>query len=132
MFRFPKSFRLAAVAALFSLGSTLGLTGAAHAAGTSTSVIVARSSRVCLNPIYASSSVEAQGTASPGVKFTVNWSPNGGTYTDIYATGDYSQGFRAIFSTSFGNFPGPGYFKLCARNFSTTQSANVNMSITGY
>jgi hypothetical protein len=126
MFRSRKSFRLAALSGLLALA----ISGSALA--DSANLIVSPGSRVCLNPIYATQHVDAQGTASPGVRFTVHRSADNYNYTTIYQTSDFSQGFRAIFDRSYNPGYFPGYFKLCARNVSTTQSANVSMSITGY
>jgi hypothetical protein len=127
MFRMLTSFRALALLAVLALS----ISGSALAG--SASLIVNRDSRVCLAPIYATQSVDAQGTASyPGVRFTVHRSPNNGIYTDLYQTSDTSLGFRAIFNTSANPNAFPGYFKLCARNLSMTQSSTVNISIFGY
>ena len=81
MFRMLTSFRAVALFAVLALS----ISGAALAG--SATLIVGRDSRVCLAPIYATQSVDAQGTANPGVRFTVHRSPNNGIYSDLYQTG---------------------------------------------
>jgi hypothetical protein len=116
----PKTVRVAAAAVLLALG-TVSSTFAGSA-----SLIVPPGSRVCLNPITANSHVDAQGQATPGVRFTVVRGE-----TQIYQTSDYTAGFGASFDRAYTPSYFPGSFKVCARNVGT-KSANVSMSITGY
>ena len=93
--------------------------------------LVSPGGRVCLAPQYAANSADAQGTANPGVKFTVNWSSNGGTYYAIYETADFTSGFHAVFNRTYHPSYFPGYYKLCARN-NGTKSANVFLNLSTY
>lgn len=107
-----------------ALGLVLALVIGSSALASSASITVSPGSRVCLNQQYAGFSADAQGTASgSGAQFTVQY----GT-TNIYQTTNTTAGFHAIFSSSYGNFPGPGYYRVCARNTGTT-GINVWMSL---
>jgi hypothetical protein len=106
------------------LGLLLALVIGGSALASSASITVPPGSRVCLNQQYASYYADAQGTASgAGAQFTVQYGS-----TNIYQTTNNATAFHATFSTSYGNFPGPGYYRICARNSGTT-GINVWMSL---
>ena len=71
---------------------------------------------------YAGYQVRGEGTATAkGAKFTMY--RNGGL---IYASSPSSAGFAAEFRTSWGNFPGPGTYQVCAKN---TNASNTLVTI---
>jgi len=73
---------------------------------------------------YASYGVRGEGTATKaGAKFTVS---RGGA--QIYSTGPTTSGFAAEFRSTWGNFPGPGVYQVCARNNNSTNTL-VNLRI---
>ena len=123
--RFLTPFRLLAGLALAVV--TVGAAGASSA-----TLTVSPGARVCLQPLYANVHVDASGTAKPGVRFILNRSSDDVNYSTIYQTADTTTGFHAIFDRSSTPAYFPGYFKLCARNVSTTQRATVSLSLTGY
>ena len=95
-----KSIITTVLIALFAL---MGSVGSASAAYSGVSVIVSPGSRVCTNPVYGSYKVRADGqAASPGVRWTLNRSANGVSYTEIYQSpSDYTTAFAAEYSLSF-------------------------------
>lgn len=127
MLGFRTSVRRTAAAAILGLGATLGLVS--PAAASSTTFTIPPGGRACLGPVYATSFVRAEGIANPAVYFTVNYSAYGSGYNNIFAT--FADFFAAEFREG-ENLPGSGYYKLCARNFSSTVKASVDMAITGY
>ena len=109
-----------------TLGLLLALTVAQGAFASSLGIRLQPGQTACITD-YASYSDDAQGTATNnGARFTVYY---GGI--QIYQTGNNTSGFHAVFSTSYGNFPGPGYYRLCATNTGTTNT-NVNLSQYAY
>lgn len=126
MSRSPKSVLVTALSLLL----TLAVAGTALAG--SFSGTLSPGGRVCLSPIYATSYVDAQGTASPGARFLVLWAPTPySSYATIYQSSDNTQGFHATFSRTFYGSYFPGYFKLCARNTGTV-SSRITMDLYGY
>jgi hypothetical protein len=137
MFAALKSVRFAFAAVLLLLGMLVLPLGAAHAASQSVTVpIVSPNSRVCLQPVPASSSVDVMGTASnnaattPQATFSLHRSTDGGaTYSQVWTI--TTTGVHAIFSTAYGNFFGPGLYKWCGRN-TTASGETISLSIDSY
>lgn len=78
--------------------------------------------QVCVSQ-YASYQVRADGTATnAGAKFKLQ--RNGIVVANTFGL---SGGFAAELRSSWGNFPGPGYYTLCATNNGAT---NTNVTIT--
>jgi hypothetical protein len=73
---------------------------------------------------YASSAVRGEGTATrSGARFAV--------YKDgaqLYSTGNTASGFAAELRSMWGNFPGPGYYQVCASNRNATNTL-VNIRV---
>ena len=71
---------------------------------------------VCTEQVYAGTQLRAEGTATRnGAKFFV--------YKDgsqIFNTTPNVAGFAAEFRPEFGNFPGAGWYQVCAVNKQTT------------
>lgn len=73
---------------------------------------------------YAAYQVRGQGQATAnGVKFSIQ--RNGVKYLASPGT---ATAWAAELRTSLGNFPGPGYYQVCAANNNTTTST-VNITI---
>lgn len=125
MFR-PKL--LALVAALL-----IGLMSAIPALAASNSVTdlrLAPGATVCLSPLSATSSADAQGTANGGGANFVVYNGAVNATQPVYIAQN-SSSFHATFSTSFpqgATFPGK--FKLCATNPSTVNNTRISMSLT--
>lgn len=117
-----RRLRRAAVVTAVAGAALVALPAAAHAnlgwGGT-----LAQGQQACVQQ-YASYQVRGEGTATrSGAGFTV--SRNGVT---IYSTSPTTGGFAAEFRSSWGNFPGPGYYKVCARNSNSTNTL-VNIRV---
>jgi hypothetical protein len=95
-----------------------------------TDLRLAPGSTVCLSPLFATSSADAQGTAnSGGANFAIyNGAVNA---TNLVYSVSNSPGFHVTFTTSFPmGATLPGKFKLCATNPSTTTNTRISMSLT--
>ena len=137
MFAYLRSVRFAFAAVVLMLGTILGATSAAHAASESVTVpVVSPNSRVCLSPVQAFSYVDVMGNAfnnaknPPQATFSLHRSTDGGaTYTTVWSV--TTTGVHATFSTAYGNFFGPGLYKLCGRN-TTASGESISLSIDSY
>ena len=137
MFAALKSVRFAFAAVVLMLGTILGSAGAAHAATQSVTVpIVSPNSRVCLSPVQAYSYVDVMGNAFnnantlPQATFSLHRSTDGGaSYSTVWSFS--GNAIHATFSTAYGNFFGPGLYKWCGRN-TTTSGESINLSIDSY
>ena len=137
MFATLKSVRFAFAAVVLLLGMLVVPLSAAHAASQSVTVpIVSPNSRVCLSPVPAYSYVDVMGTAfnnannPPQATFSLHRSTDGGaTYTTVWSV--TTTAVHATFSTAYGNFFGPGLYKLCGRN-TTASGESLTLSIDTY
>jgi hypothetical protein len=95
-----------------------------------TDLRLAPGSTVCLSPLTATSSADAQGTANAGGANIVVF--NGATSaTNPVFLAFSSNGFHTTFTPSFPQGATiPGKFKLCATNPSTTNNTRITMSLT--
>ncbi|MBK8459212.1 MAG: hypothetical protein IPL43_02480 [Micropruina sp.] len=110
------STQLAATAAALTLGAaSLAFTASTANAAQSAATQLAPGQSVCVQQ-YASYQARAQGTSKKPIHFRVlrNGSP-------IYSAPG-SFGFLKEFRSSWGTFPGPGYYQVCAVNNGTTFS----------
>ena len=106
---------LAAAGAAAAL--TLGGAAAASAAPPS-STPLSPGQGFCTVNQYAAYQVRADGSATgQGVKFKLL--RNGVVVTSTPGRANY---WAAEYRTSFGNFPGPGYYAVCAQNTGTANS----------
>lgn len=110
--------RLASLAAASAVATTLAVAGAgAASANTYNTVGLAPGQTACVQQ-YASYQVRGDGTATgAGAKFkflrsgvVINNTPSRATW--------YAVDLRS----SWGTFPGPGYYSLCATNTGTTNT----------
>ena len=137
MFAYLRSVRFAFAAVVLLLGTLLGPLGAAHAASPSVTVpIVSPNSRVCLSPVPAYSYVDVMGNAfnnaqtTPQATFSLHRSTDGGaTYSTVWSFS--GSAIHVTFSTAYGNFFGPGLYKWCGRN-TTTSGESISLSIDSY
>jgi hypothetical protein len=112
------SSRLALGAALTGTAAVISLAGAGAASAQSyTAVPLSPGQASCVSQ-YASYQVRADGTATAGgARFKVLY--NGRIIQD---TAGRVSGWAAENRSSFGNFPGPGYYSVCAYNTGTSNT----------
>src|SRR5512135_2089839 len=109
--------RIAVLSAAVAGIAALALPTAAHA-DTFTGQFLGPNQSACVSQ-YASYQVRAEGTATNrGVKFRVY---RDGVQIAASPT-DTTTGYAAEYRTSWGNFPGPAYYSICALNKQTTNS----------
>jgi hypothetical protein len=113
----PSRIRRTVALAAVAVGAALALPGVAHAAdSTSGKTLGFFNDSVCTAQVWAGYQVRAEGTATRnGAKFFV--------YKDgapVYHTAPTSSGFAAEFRSQWGNFPGAGWYQVCAVNKQTT------------
>ncbi|GAA2151607.1 hypothetical protein FHX52_0559 [Humibacillus xanthopallidus] len=109
--------RLASLAAV-SVAAASAIAGATSAsASTFNTVGLAPGQTACVQQ-YAAYQARADGTATAaGAKFKVLRSG-----TVINSTPSRANQYAAEFRSVWGNFPGPGYYSLCATNTGTTNT----------
>ena len=100
--------------------ATLGVAPAANAAQNA-SLSIAAGSTVCVQQ-YASYQVRGEGWANRPVKFSLK--KNGVTISPVPANTWWAQEFR----TSYGTFPGPGVYQVCAFN-NGNQTATIQIQL---
>ena len=104
-------------------GATLvALPSAAFAAVASYSGPVAAGAPSICRQAYASYQARLEGTSNKDVSFTLY---RDGTLLDWRV----GSGFASEYRTSFGTFPGPGYYKVCITNNVGGGKANVTATI---
>jgi hypothetical protein len=109
--------RTAVLAAAVAAIGALALPGAAQA-DSYTGQLLTPGATACVSQ-YATYQVRAEATAS-----------NRGAKIRVYKDGaqiaasptDTTAGYAAEFRTYWGNFPGPGYYTICALNKQTTNT----------
>jgi hypothetical protein len=113
------STRIAAGLAAGGAVLAFSLAGAGSAsASVPTSTPLSPGTGVCSANQYASYQVRGDGSATgQGVKFKLLY--NGSV---LSATPGRVNAWAAEFRTSYGTFPGPGYYSVCAQNTGTTNS----------
>jgi hypothetical protein len=116
-------------AAAVSGAIALAAPSAAFAGTQSSSFTLPVGNRVCLDSPTANVSARGEGTASPGVRFTLYRAPYAGAaFSLVTETPDATQGWVAQVSSSTSPSLFPGVFRACARN-NGTRAANVNLSL---
>lgn len=117
MIRLTKS-HIARAAVLTGLSASILIGSAAAAnAATGTTVTLSPGAQACVQQ-YASYQVRGEGTATgQGAKFKL-------THNGVVVNGSPGlvTGWAAEARTSFGNFPGPGYYVVCATNNGTAKT----------
>lgn len=110
--------RIAGLAAATATAATLGVAGAGSASADTTNTLgLAPGRTVCVQQ-YASYQIRLDGTATGGgAKFKVL--RNG---VVVANTPGRSTWYAAELRSSFGTFPGPGYYSLCATNTGTANT----------
>ena len=110
--------RLAGIAAVTTAAATLAIAGAGSAsANTYGSYGLAPGQTACVQQ-YASYQVRADGTATGGgAKFKLL--ANG---VVVHNTPNRVTGYAVELRSAYGNFPGPGYYSVCATNTGTTNT----------
>lgn len=113
------STRIAAGLAAGGAAVAFTLAGAASAsAAVPNSSQLAPGAGVCTVNQYAAYQVRGDGTATgQGVKFKLLY--NGSV---IANTPGRANAWAVEFRSAYGNFPGPGYYAVCAQNTGTTNS----------
>ena len=102
---------------------------AAIAGTQSSSFTLPVGNRVCIDSPPAYSSARGQGTANPGVRFTLYRAPYAGAaFSLVTETPDNTQSWVAQVSSSTHPSLFPGVFRACARN-NGTLAASVNLSL---
>lgn len=111
--------RLARAAVIASAAAALGLTAAGAASALSyASYPLSPSQGACTPAQYAAFQVRADGWATnQGAKFKLL--RNGVVVTN---TPTRVNAWAAELRTAYGNFPGPGYYSVCAQNTGTANT----------
>ena len=118
---------LAAVAVTGAIA--IAAPSAAIAGTQSSSFTLPVGNRVCLDSPLAFLSARAEGTATPGVRFTLYRAPYAGAaFSLVTETPDATQGWAVQVTKSTNPTLFPGAFRACARN-NGTRAASVNLSL---
>ncbi|MDQ1538585.1 MAG: hypothetical protein QOE58_2978 [Actinomycetota bacterium] len=114
-----RASRVAAGLAITGAAAALSLAGAGSASASSYgSFALAPGQGACSLSQYASYQVRADAQATgQGAKIKVV--RNGGI---ILSTANRVNGWAAELRSSYGTFPGPGYYSVCAQNTGTTNT----------